>query len=329
MAPRYADPYESPRRDRSDVFANAVAQALEESRQGGPVEVPSILRQKSRRPWSIAGRLSIAAILASAAAASFLLFGSRNSEQPDGTAAAVSSIVQSLKASLFPAPPRRTAPTLVVQDSSGIVNEALKLGVNVTSPPTDASVTIKGLPAGSRLTAGKRMGTSEWRVPANEIANTSVIPPDEFVGQASLTAELHGADGATLVRGAMRLAWTPVWRPGATPVNASTPVTPPEEDSIRTITPGEIAGFIRRGEQLLESGDLQAARLLFRRAADAHDPRAALALGKTYDPLFLKQIGASGPTADLEQARRWYQKSIEWGDARAQIQLDALAAAGR
>ena len=330
MSSRYDDLRDLPWQDRSDAFANAVAQALEDTRQAERVEAPPVLRQKSRSPMRIIVRLAIAVALATAIIAPFVLLGPGSSEQSDGATAAISSIVQSLKASLFPAPPpRRTPPTLAVQDGSGIVNEPLKLGVSVTSPPPEASVTIKGLPAGARLTFGKRMATNEWRVATSEIANTSVIPPDEFVGQANLTAELRDADGITLVKGAMRLAWAPVWRPGAAAVDIHAPPTAlrPVESSVRAITPAEINGFIQRGAELLESGDLLAARLLFQRAADARDPRAALALGKTYDPLFLKQFGAGGPIADREQARHWYQKSKEWGDPTAQIQLDALSAA--
>jgi len=49
---------------------------------------------------------------------------------------------KSLRSSLFPAPQRKPAPTLVVLDSSGPVNERLSLGVNVNSPGPGATVTI-------------------------------------------------------------------------------------------------------------------------------------------------------------------------------------------
>ena len=94
---------------------------------------------------------------------------------------------------------------------------------------------------------------------------------------------------------------------------------------MREIEPNEVAGFVKRAQELLATGDLQAARLLLRRAAEAHDSRAALLLAKTFDPIASKQFGAADPEPDLAQARNWYQKAEEWGAPEAQRQLEALA----
>jgi TPR repeat protein len=90
------------------------------------------------------------------------------------------------------------------------------------------------------------------------------------------------------------------------------------------LDPREIQAFVRRGQDLLSSGDVLSARLLLQRGAEARDGRAALLLGTTYDPASLKQLGASG-LADIAQARSWYQKAREWGEPGAQRQLEALA----
>jgi TPR repeat protein len=101
------------------------------------------------------------------------------------------------------------------------------------------------------------------------------------------------------------------------------------EPPARDIDPNEVTGFIRRAQDLLTTGDLQAARLLLLRAAEAHDSRAALILAKTFDPIMSKQFGGADPEPDLAQARRWYQKADEWGAPEAQRQLDALASYSR
>jgi TPR repeat protein len=93
---------------------------------------------------------------------------------------------------------------------------------------------------------------------------------------------------------------------------------------VRNLDPQEIAGLIKRGQDLLASGDILSARLLLQRAAEARAARAALLLATTYDPNLLKQLGADGPLADIAQARNWYQKAREWGEPDAQRQLDAL-----
>jgi hypothetical protein len=53
----------------------------------------------------------------------------------------------------------------------------------------------------------------------------------------------------------------------------------------------EIVNLLARGRAYLSDGDVALARVFLRRAAERHDPQAALALGGTYDPAELKRIG--------------------------------------
>ncbi|MBO4224224.1 hypothetical protein GRB70_17555 [Bradyrhizobium neotropicale] len=246
----------------------------------------------------------------------------------------MSSSWQSLKTSLFPAPQRKRAATLAVEDSSGFADDPLPLRLRVGAPPPGAVIAINKLPAGARLTAGKRVAANEWRVSASEISAVSVIPPDGFVGQMVVTVELRDGDGAALVGSSIRLSWKAAASVAAQPaaaVVAAVPARPaaasppPQMDTVRNLDPKEISVVVKRGQDLLASGDIAAARLLLLRAAEARDARAALLLARTYDPMALKQLGASGPLADLAQARNWYQKAKEWGEPEAQRQLDALA----
>ena len=116
----------------------------------------------------------------------------------------------------------------------------------------------------------------------------------------------------------------------APPAAVAPPVAPlaaspsPQADVVRNLDPKEILVLVKRGQELLASGDVQSARLLLQRGAEARDARAALLLGTTYDPALLKQLGANG-LADVAQARNWYQKAREWGEPDAQRQLEALA----
>ncbi len=94
-------------------------------------------------------------------------------------------------------------------------------------------------------------------------------------------------------------------------------------------TPGpdreELAALIARGQTYLANGDVVSARLVFRRAAEAGDAPAALALGGTYDPLVLRSLGVIGVVADAAQARTWYQKAAELGSREAPQRIDQLA----
>jgi len=87
----------------------------------------------------------------------------------------------------------------------------------------------------------------------------------------------------------------------------------------------EIAILVKRGNDFLAGGDIAAARLLLRRAAEAGSAEGALALGTTFDPIALKRLGAIGAIADLAQARQWYQCAAELGSSAASQQLAGLA----
>jgi TPR repeat protein len=78
---------------------------------------------------------------------------------------------------------------------------------------------------------------------------------------------------------------------------------------------------------MLAVGDISAARLLYERAAVAGDSKAATAVGKTYDPVFLREIAARGVRPQPELAADWYRRALEAGDAEAGARLAALRAA--
>ncbi|WOH53470.1 hypothetical protein [Bradyrhizobium sp. sBnM-33] len=339
------------------MFTKAVAQAMQEARDNAPVEAPSVLRDLSGRRalFQQVIRFSIAVAIA-ASIAMLLVMAIPSSQRPaNQDNPSLSAAWQSVKSSVLPAPqpqPARRTATLAVQDGSGFTNDPVPLGIHVGAPPPDAFVSVNGLTAGARLTSGKRVGPSEWRVPATEISGVSVIPPDGFTGQMLVTAELRDGNGVALTGTSTRLTWTPLPTVAARPVVAPTPVAaapvsaapvaapppvamaaaaPPmpavrqQAEVVRSLDPKEIATLIKRGQDLLAAGDVQSARLLLMRGAEARDARAALLLGTTYDPARLRQMGAEGPLADVAQARLWYQRAKEWGEPDAQRQLDALA----
>ena len=349
-------PFGKPRR-QDEIFSKAVAQAMQEAREAAPIEAPSVLRELSGRRAVLQQivRLSIAVAIA-ASIATLLVMAIPASQRPAGQdSASLAAAWQSVKSSVLPAPqpappPKRTA-TLAVQDGSGLVNDPVPLGIHVGAPPPGAFVSINGLTAGARLTSGKRIGANEWRVPASEISGVSVIPPDGFTGQMLVTAELRDGDGVALTGTSTRVTWAAAPKAVAPPAAAAPPVAvaspppvavsppgtvataappataapSPQTEIVRNLDPREVAALVKRGQDLLAAGDVQSARLLLLRGAEARDARAALLVGTTYDPVLLRQIGADGPMADPAQARHWYQRAKEWGEPEAQRKLDAMA----
>lgn len=86
----------------------------------------------------------------------------------------------------------------------------------------------------------------------------------------------------------------------------------------------EIAGLVQRGHDLLQNGDLVAARLLLRRATEAGSATAASELAATYDPLVIKQLGVIGLQPDAARARAWYAAAAQLGSADAAQRLAIL-----
>jgi hypothetical protein len=269
---RPIDPQDSQAHKPSDVFAEAVARAMQEQGEHDLVEAPSVL-QNRHAFVSIAARFAVAMGVSALVALVFVaaLPALQGPADEDGLASLPAW--KSLKSSLLPAPPYKPAPTLAVRDGNGSVNEPLSLGVNVVkSPGPDATVTIGGASAPAAT------------VPAAPTPQQQ--QPTAFPGPPS-------AERA--------------------------------EPPVREINPNEVAGFVRRGQELLAAGDLQAARLFLLRAAEAHDARAALLLAKSFDPIVSKRFGLADAEPDLARARSWYQKAEQWGASEARRELDALA----
>lgn len=119
----------------------------------------------------------------------------------------------------------------------------------------------------------------------------------------------------------------PVPQQAAAPRPSS--LAPQRIHSERILSPDELAKLIARGEKFIEQGDVSAARLVLERAAQARDPRAALALGSTYDPNVLGKLGVVGVQPEPDKARLWYEKAAEFGSGEANSRLTALAQLAR
>jgi TPR repeat protein len=112
---------------------------------------------------------------------------------------------------------------------------------------------------------------------------------------------------------------------GSAPPAAAAPEVAAPADVIHRLDPAEVASLLKRADALIGSGDVAAARLVLRRAAEAADARAAMMLAGTYDPTVLEKLGVHGVVPDLARARSWYEKARRFGAPEASSQLDRLA----
>jgi hypothetical protein len=105
-------------------------------------------------------------------------------------------------------------------------------------------------------------------------------------------------------------------------VSAVTNSSPPPVQ--RQLNSEDIIVLSKRGKDLIAAGDLAAARIVLRKAADANDAEAALALAATYDPHALRELKVYGLMPDATLARAWYGKAIELGSKAASRRLEML-----
>lgn len=90
-----------------------------------------------------------------------------------------------------------------------------------------------------------------------------------------------------------------------TQASAQQPMTVAKRE-IDDKTRERIARWLKRGEQMLEAGEIAQARLLLERATEFGDPRAAFLMATSFDPNALPWRPGIGMVAEPLKARRWY-----------------------
>ena len=108
-------------------------------------------------------------------------------------------------------------------------------------------------------------------------------------------------------------------------LNTGIPGAKLKSEELHKLTSEEIAALLKRGNDLIASGDLAAARLVLRRVAEAGDAGGAFALARTYDPMTLEKLQVHGLSPDLAKARHWYEKAKDLGSRDALRSLEMLA----
>jgi hypothetical protein len=192
----------------------------------------------------------------------------------------------------------------IIVDAKALSTAVLS-GASAAVQPNPAQLTARDVqlkdPAQSKDPT--RLSAPENQTPGvRSVTAVAVAPTREDITKAYQSALQTGAPRAAVV---------------------AEPVIP--GDAIHHLDPNEIASSLKRGDALIASGDLAAARLVLRRAADAGDARAAMTLAETYDPSFLEKLGVHGFVPDLAMARGWYEKAKQFGATEATQRLDLLA----
>jgi hypothetical protein len=214
-------------------------------------------------------------------------------------------------------------------------DQPVPLGVSVDSANDLNVLKVSGLPKGTALSTGVSVGEGGWLLYAKDSKDAVIWPPPHFVGIMELTVSLIvGADVNASEMRPLRFEWVAdkiaeIKLPGETRPEAkiqdeAPPAAKSRSQTIRQLSPDETAALLKRGNELVASGDLAAARLVLQRAAEAGNARAAFALAGTYNPITLGELQVHGLSPDLATARHWYERAIELGSPEASRELQVL-----
>jgi TPR repeat protein len=208
-----------------------------------------------------------------------------------------------------------SAPRLVANATPGIMqsDEAAAIGLTIDGAADGAQLLIGGYETGSLFSVGQPLSHNVWSVSLPQIKTATIIPPRGFMGSMDITVRLVLADGKLADQQTLHLQWRP-------PGPASGPLA-----SSRKITATEVRALLERGNALEATGDLAGARLVFQRAAEAGNARAAFMLAETYDPIVLETLRESGLASNIGTARVWYAKAKDLGSDEAPERLERLA----
>ena len=299
LTDRRVAPYEFEQSVRTDSYMEDPVPAFLSDYDGepDPSEYVTPLRKDGKR--SVSARILAGVLVTAAAAILFAMFSSD----------ATRNIIVNAKASIAASLPAYAA---LQPDPAQLTARDTQL-----KNPNDAA----RLSAPANQTSGVRAVTTAAVEPTREeitMAYQSAMPDGRAAAVTPLAARPPGA-----------LAPVAAAPPAAAPVAALPPAPVPEPmiagDSIHRLDPNEIASSLKRADELIASGDLAAARLVLRRAANAGDARAAMTLAGTYDPVILEKLGVHGFVPDVAMARAWYEKAKKFGSAEAPQRLELLA----
>jgi TPR repeat protein len=174
------------------------------------------------------------------------------------------------------------------------------------SIPRDSFIKVRGLPPVAALSEGYAIAPGSWAIALNALPNLKIVLPTGVTGSADVVVSLVNLDGSVLAEAkstlVVRIAGASAPRPS--PYRAE--MTP--EDRQRALE------FVKKGHELMATGNVEAARMFYERAADAGLAQGALALAATFDPdeLARRQV-VGGLRPDPAAAKRWYERARELG----------------
>jgi hypothetical protein len=252
---------------------------------------------------------------------------------------------------------QKDAPTLGVSNVFGPAGKPVRLPISLNGARAEdySFLMFRGLPANVTLSAGFRLKES-WAVSLRDLDNLMIEAPESYQGNFNLEILLiKGRDtpaesqviSVEIVAQDIQLPPSPAFAqpaPGPQVLTAAprtvdpaerAPVAPVIRPAARAAAPApapapaamspQEEAMMTRAASLLANNDVSSARLVYEHLANSGSARAALAMGQTYDPAYLRAIDPKGLKSDVAKARQWYKRAAELGDQDAASRLSGLA----
>jgi hypothetical protein len=242
------------------------------------------------------------------------------------------------------------APSIFELESSAVAPLPISI-VPPDSVPARAMLLVHGLPATVALTEGRLFPSGVWSLKIGDLTNLHILTPSG-VETSSITLTLVTLDGTVLAQknavvsiappsvreifnvakggapnvvlpssgpatkfGNAEHADGPTESIAAIPTNAPPTMVPPERPaSLSPEDTDKATVFMQKGEENLRSGNINLARLFYKRSADLGWAPGAFALAQTYDAEELARMEVlGGIQPDPALAKKWYEKASQLG----------------
>ena len=201
---------------------------------------------------------------------------------------------------------------------SDLSSDAQSVPLQVELPPSAAVTSLSALAVAQSSTAREDLmpeNTNPARSSAYPAVEAAVSPTTGALSRAEAPAVRSAASEATGVPSA------PV--PPSEPASGFPVATTPAMPSASPPLAAEVADLLARGDSFVMIGDVASARVFYERAANAGDGRAAVRMGATFDPVFLRRAGLRKTFGDPAQARSWYRRASGFGAVQVERRYGA------
>lgn len=205
-------------------------------------------------------------------------------------------------------------------------------------------ILIRNIPEGVTVSAGMATGRI-WVVPLREARTLRLTAKSGMQTQFQLGFHLIGPNNRILAESNISVSVKPRERMTVTSVQLpKTEVTKPNPSilpapkpeiaakpaarppvRVTLLPPEEEAILLARGREIMQQGGIAAARLLFEELAKRGSAVGALALARSFDPVYVAPSASRTLAPDIGQALKWYQRAAELGNPDAQRRLAEIA----